>query len=161
MLIERSWLVRGGAVLLGVVILWTAIEMMPGRRLAQCQESLLKAAGDRNWKKFRAFLDDDFRSAWGQNRDEAVQQASEVLGNFLVLEILSEGTSVERNGRDATISARLRLRGKGNAVGEAIISHANSMESQFQFAWTRKSWKPWDWKLVSVNQPEIDTMWTP
>jgi hypothetical protein len=161
MLVERSWLIRGGAVLLAAIVIWTGLEMMPSRRLAKCQERFLKAAGDRNWKKVKEFMDDDFRSAWGQNRDEAVEYASGVLGNFLVLEILSEDTTVEREGPDATISARLRLRGKGNAIGESIMSHANSLESHFQFAWRQKSWKPWDWKLVSVSQPEIDTMWTP
>jgi hypothetical protein len=90
-----------------------------------------------------------------------VAQASEALRNFLVLEILSEDTTVERRDRDAVISARLRLRGKGNAIGEQIIAGANSLESHFQFAWRRKSWKPWDWKLVSVSQPQFDTIWTP
>lgn len=161
MLIERSWLVRGGAILLAMVVIWTAVEMMPGRQLARCQESLLRAAGDRNWKKVKELMDDDFRSAWGQNRDDAVEQASQVLANFLVLEILSEEASVERDGKDATISARLKLRGKGNAIGESVMSQANSLQSHFQFAWKQKSWKPWDWKLVAVSQPEIDTMWTP
>jgi hypothetical protein len=161
MVIDRAWLTQGGAILLAVAVLWAGFELMPGRRLARCQERLLQAAGDRNWNRVRELMADDYRDSWGQDRDQAVAQVSGVLGNFLVLEILSEGTAVDRQGREATVSARLRLRGRGNAVGEAILTHANALESQFQFAWTRKSWKPWDWKLVSVSQPELDTMWTP
>jgi hypothetical protein len=32
---------------------------------------------------------------------------------------------------------------------------ANSPEHDFRFAWRRKSWEPWDWKLISTNQNEI------
>jgi hypothetical protein len=161
MVIDRAWLVQGSAMLLVAALLWVGFEITPGRRLVRCQERLLQAAGDRNWNRVRELMADDYRDAWGHDRNEAVTRASEVLGNFLVLEILAEDTKVERQGREATISARLRLRGRGNALGETILTAANSLESHFQFAWTRKSWKPWDWKLVSLSQPEIDTMWTP
>ena len=161
MLIDRAWLVQGGAMLLVAAGLWAGFELTPGRRLARSQDRLLQAAGDRNWPRVRELMADDYRDAWGQNREEAVARASEVLQNFLILEILSEDTIVEQRGRDAEISARLRLRGRGNALGEEIISRANSLESHFQFAWRRKSWKPWDWKLVSLNQPQFDTLWMP
>jgi len=161
MLIDRAWLVQGGAMLVVAALLWAGFELTPGRRLARCQDHLLQAAGDRNWNRVRSLMADDYRDAWGQDREQAVAQASEALRNFLVLEILSEDTTAERRDRDAVISARLRLRGKGNAIGEQIIAGANSLESHFQFAWRRKSWKPWDWKLVSVSQPQFDTIWTP
>lgn len=161
MLIDRAWLLRGGGILLAAVVIWSGLELMPSRRLAACQERLLKAAGDRNWDRVRSLMADDYRDSWGQDREQAVAKASEVLASFLVLEILSEDTAVEREGREATVSAKLRLRGRGNAFGEMIIEHANSLPSQFQFAWRQKSWKPWDWKLVSVSQPELDTVWTP
>jgi hypothetical protein len=161
MLIDRAWLVQGSAMLVVAALLWAGFELTPGRRLERAQDRLLQAAGDGNWDRVRDLLDADYRDAWGQNREEAVTLASEILGNFLVLEILSEDTTVERRGREASISARLRLRGRGNAVGEEIISRANSLDSHFQFAWRRKSWKPWGWKLVSLNQPQFDTLWMP
>jgi hypothetical protein len=159
--IERTWTISGGLILLVAILLWTGFELTPGRCLERRQDRLLQAAGDRNWKRVRELMAEDYRDVWGQDREEAVTLASEGLANFLALEIFSEDTAVDRRGGEATVSALLRLRGRGNAVGEAIISRANSLESHFRFAWTRKSWKPWDWKLVSVSQPEIDTMWTP
>lgn len=159
--IDRSLLLRGLAVFLAAAALWTAFEVAPGRRLIRCQERLLEAAGNRNWKAVRDFLADDYRDQWGHDRDQAIALASEALQNFLTLEITSEATSVRRDGPEAMISARLRLAGRGNAIGEEILSRANSLESHFQFAWKRKSWKPWDWKLVYLSQPELDTTWTP
>ena len=161
MQIDRALLLRGVAVFLAAAAVWTAFEVMPGRRLARCQERLLEAAGNRNWKAVRELIADDYRDQWGNDREQAISQASEALQNFLTLQITSEDTTVRRDGREATISARLRLAGRGNAVGEEILSRANSFESHFQFAWKRKSWKPWDWKLVLISQLELDTTWTP
>ncbi len=159
--IDRTLLLRGVAAFLAIAGIWTAFEVAPGRRLVRCQERLLEAAGNRNWETVRTFLAEEYRDHWGNDRDQAITQASEALRNFLTLEITSESTTVQREGREATISARLRLAGRGNAIGEEILSRANSLESHFQFAWKRKSWKPWDWKLVFISQPELDTTWTP
>ncbi len=161
MQIDRSLLLRGVAVFLAAAVVWAAFEVMPGRRLARCQEQFLEAAGKRNWKAVRELMAEDYRDQWGYDREQAIAQASEALQNFLTLEITGEDTSMQRDGREATVSARLRMAGRGNAIGEEILSRANSMESHFQFAWKRKSWKLWDWKLVFISQPELDTTWTP
>jgi hypothetical protein len=159
--IDRSLLIRGGAVFLAALLLWGGIEAMPGRGLARCQDRLLEAAGRRHWDKARKLMAEDYRDQWGQDREQAIALAAEGLQNFLTLEVTPEDSFVEREGREAVISARLRLSGRGNALGEALMERANSLESHFRFAWSRKSWKPWDWKLVSVSQNEIDTLWTP
>lgn len=162
MQIDKTLLVRGVMLVVAIAVVWTAFEVMPGRRLAAAQEQLIQAASARNWDKVKELMAEDYRDGWGYDRDQAVKAGSDVLMNFLTLEITEEDASVERRGREATISTRLRLRGRGNALGETIMEHANSFEGHFQFAWSRKSWKPWDWKLVSISQPEIDTTtWTP
>lgn len=159
--IDRSVLLRVLGFVGAVVAVWLVSTLTPGRSLARCQERLLQAGGDRNWDRVRDLMDADYRDAWGQNREEAVSRASQVLQNFLALDIMSEDTSIERDGPEAVVSARIRLRGKGNALGEAVLEGTNALSSHFQFAWRRKSWKPWDWKLVSLSQPEIDTTWMP
>jgi hypothetical protein len=123
---------------------------------------LIKAASDRKWDKVKAYMADDYRDDWGNDRDQAVKAGSDVLKNFLTLEITEEDASIDRKGTEATVSSQLRLSGRGNALGEEIKERANSFQGHFRFAWSRKSWKPWDWKLVSISQPEIDTTtWTP
>ena len=158
---DRTLALRIAAFASAAVALWLGIALSPGRSLVRCQEKLLQAAGNRNWDRVRALMDPAYRDAWGQDREEAVSRAADVLRNFLALDIVSEDVTVDRTGPDAVVSARLRLRGKGNAIGEAVKEGTNALPSHFQFAWRRKSWKPWDWKLVSLSQPEIDTTWMP
>lgn len=144
----------------GVVLLllcgWAGFELTPGRQLDRAFDRLLHAAGKRDWKTVRGLMADDYRDRWGQDREQAVSAATQVLQQFLVLKIGAERRSVSRQAREATISARLRLEGRGTGLAEMVIGNVNGLRDDFQFAWRRKSWKPWDWKLVSVNQPEIE-----
>lgn len=135
---------------------WAAFEFSPGRQLERAFDRLIGATENRDWKKVGKLMADDYRDQWGQNREEAVNTGSQILRHFIAFEIVVDRQSVEREGRQATISARLRLEGRGTAIAEMVMQGANALQDDFQFAWRRKSWKSWDWKLVSVNQPEIE-----
>jgi len=156
MLINRSWLLRGSAGLLALLVVWIALEFSPDRQLDKVFSRLIRAAENRNWKTVSTLMADDYHDQWGMNREQAVQAGSDVLGHFLALQILCEDVHGTREGREAVIETRLRLRGRGNAIGEAVMQQANALENHFQFAWRRISWKPWDWKLVSISQNEIE-----
>ena len=67
--------------------------------------------------------------------------------------LIDELETVAQSLRDAgyTVQCEADL---GNPA-EAIIERANALESDFQFDWHKESWKPWDWKLTAVRQPEL------
>ena len=69
-----------------------------------------------------------------------------------MLRIVPENLSGSRQGSAAVPAARLGLSGRANAG--PILEQGNAREDYFPFAWRRKSWEPWDWKLVSVSQNE-------
>lgn len=143
------------AVVALVVCVWVGFEFTAGRQLERVFHRLINAAENRNWEKVRQLVAEDYRDGWGQDREQAISTGSQFLGQFLVMEIVVENQTVDLRGREASIAARMRLKGRGSAVAEAIMQGANALEHDFQFAWRRKSWKPWDWKLVSINQSEI------
>ena len=155
MVIDRSLLLRVLAGALVVLVAWLVFEFSPDRQLDKSFARLISAAENRDFKSLREIMDPDYRDQWNMDRTQAVSAASEALGQFLFLRIVTENMSGSRQGREATIAARLRFSGRANAVGEAILQHVNALEDDFRFAWRRKSWKPWDWKLVSVSQNEI------
>lgn len=157
MVIDRTWLVRGVAAA-GVVLLgWVVWELSPGRQLEKAFFRLITAAENRDWKTVRTLMADGYRDQWGFDREESVRLASEVLGQFLALQIDCEDLRSSRQGDTALVETRLRLRGRGNAVGEALMQRANTLQDDFRFAWRRESWKPGTWKLVSISQNEIDS----
>jgi len=36
------------------------------------------------------------------------------------------------------------------------MSRVAELKEPFSFTWRQVSWKPWDWKLVRVDQPELE-----
>lgn len=155
MVIDRSLLLR---VLAGAVVFlvgWLVLEFSPDRQLDKAFARLIAAAENRDFKSLRELMAPDYRDQWKMDREQALGAASDALGTFLVLRIVPENLSGSRQGTAAVIAARLRLSGRANAVGGAILEQVNALEDDFQFAWRRKSWKPWDWKLVSLSQNEI------
>lgn len=163
MQMDRTWFLRIFGAAFAALALWAVIEYSPGRQLERSFSRLVSAAENRDWKKVKSLMAEDYRDQWGFDRDQAVSLAADGLRHFVVLEINVESLEVSRTGREAAVDAALRLQGRATPVGEMISQKANSLENDFQFAWRQKSWKPWDWKLVSVsqNEIEIDPTWMP
>lgn len=149
------------AVLLTVGVLVVALvgyafyAFAPDRQLARAQTRLLSAVEGRDWKKAESMMADDYRDAWGFDRTRAIQLGSELLQHFFVLGIESGGTMLEISDTSGTVRSVIRFSGNGTAIAQAVLAEANLLESPFEFTWRRVSWKPWDWKLVSVDQPEM------
>lgn len=150
------------AAVFGVV--WVVAGWMPSAQVQKKTGQLLTAAGDRNWKSVGRFMSDEYRDAWGLDKEAALRLAGEAGRHFFALVITPAGEPVVVPDGDRMIwRGRLVFGGRGNAVGEAMLSRASEFREDFVFAWRRESWKPWDWKLVSVSQPElnIDPQWMP
>lgn len=163
MQVNRAWVLGIGGAALAALILWGAVEFSSGRQVERAFARFIHAAENRDWKKVKSLMAEDYRDQWDLDRDKAVSLAAEAFQQFLVLEIVVESSSAQRQGREASVEAKLRLAGRATAVGEMVLQRANSLENDFRFAWQQKSWKPWDWKLVSVsqNEIEIDPTWIP
>ncbi len=163
MRVNRTGVLGIGGAAFVALALWMVVEFSPGRQLERAFSRLITAAENRDWKKVKSLMSEDYRDQWGLQRDKAVSLAAEAFQQFLALEIRVESQKVIREGRKGEVEARLRVDGRATAVGEMVMQRANSLENDFQFAWRQKSWKPWDWKLVSVNQNEIeiDPTWIP
>ena len=161
MTIDRSWLRLAAIFLVLGGGIFTACQFSPGWQLERAFNRLLDAAENRKWDQVQEMMAVDYRDGWGFTRAEALEGAQEAMRHFLVVEIQAEHRVTTRRGREAEISARLRLAGRGTAVAEAVLTRINDLTQDFRFAWKRESWKPWDWKLHAVSQPELDPSWTP
>ena len=147
-----------------LTVVWIVAGWMPAAQVGKKTTLLLRAAGDRDWKKAGRLVSDDYRDGWGQDKESALRLAAEAGRHFFALVITPSGEPVVVvDGKTATWKGGLSFGGRGTAVGEAMLSRASAFREDFVFAWRRESWKPWDWKLVSVTQPEwnFETQWMP
>jgi len=155
MVISRSWLRIFAVAVVLAVGAGAVMTFSADWQLRRAFGRLVSAVSDRKIEKIKGMLADDYRDQWGMDRGQAARGASVALQNFLAVEVVAGDARFARKGAEATVRAHLRILGRGNQVGEAIKDRVNALRDEFRFAWERKSWKPWDWKLVSVQQSEI------
>jgi len=161
MQIGRSWLATGLIFLIVAGGGWLAWDLRPSHQLEKQFRHLLDAAEQRNWVKAKEYVADDYHDSWSMDRETMLRAAQTVCGQFIALGLTPEEMKISLNGPEGIITCRLRLTGQGTALAQEAMQQANALQSDFQFAWSRKSWKPWDWKLHSVRQNEIqfDPSW--
>lgn len=144
-----------GGIIAGALV-WGMAALSPDRQVKRVFSEFLGAASGRNWKKVGVLMAPGYRDQWGSDRERALMLGTEAFRNYLVLQIEASEVKVARQGAWATVSAHLKITGRGNAVGEMITQQVNELKGEFQFAWKRQSWKPWDWQLESISEPEIE-----
>lgn len=142
---------------------WAFYSFPAERQIKAKMSKLLAAASARDWKRVGRYVSPSYGDAWGQDRAQALESASSFGRHFLALQIDGAEGVVEVAAQDAVWRGHLEFSGRGTAIGEALFLRAGALEEKFVFAWKRESWKPWDWLLVSVAQPEIffDSQWLP
>ena len=55
-----------------------------------------------------------------------------------------------------TTRARLILAGRGSPLAEYAVERVARLTQPFTFTWRQRSWKPWDWVLTKMEQPELE-----
>lgn len=108
-----------------------------------------------NYDTFGRLLADDYRDRWGHDKAFVVGQCRDIFRQFLSLEIQQADQAIELKDDGAILREKLHLVGKGVALAELVQEKANALREPFTFVW-RKGAKPWEWTLVSVDQPELE-----
>ena len=127
----------------------------PSRQVQLHQEHFLDAAQERNWKRFSLLVSPQYSDRWHHDKTSLLNESSEVLRQFFGLTIKRDLVDRSVNADHAKVTMRLKLEGKGTAIAEIASSSINALTQPFSFEWKRQSWKPWDWVLVSADQPEL------
>jgi hypothetical protein len=153
----RPWVLRVLAINLLVSAVWFGRPFLksPGAQALDQHHRLLALVAHRNWKQILPLMADDYRDGWEMSREEAVSLGHELLQGFLTLDLAWRPSSVAVEGSVATVTGSIRVGGTGAGFSHEIISRVNNLREPFVFTWRRDGWKPGDWRLVSVRQPEL------
>lgn len=143
-------------VLGAIAIIWLVVEMQPRHQAAKAFDTLIASAEARNWKSFRSVISNQYRDQWGMGADQLVEGASEALRQFFTLDIQMTQPQLTVVGNSAEVRCRPRLTGTGTPLAQMLVDRSAALQQDTVLTFRRESWKPWDWKLVSVAQPEVD-----
>ena len=137
------------------ILIFLALLWQPERQVRLHHEHFLKAVGKRNWQAVGKFIAAEYHDRWGHDKENVLAQSAQVFGQFLFCEIQSEDRSLAVENGSAAVSARILLGGTGGPIAEYAKQRVSALTEPFVFKWTRQSWKPWDWVLTEVDQPEL------
>ncbi|MEO8205461.1 MAG: hypothetical protein ABI615_04720 [Chthoniobacterales bacterium] len=130
-------------------------ELQPTRRLDSAFKGMLRQVEKRNWENVKERIAPDYHDRWGFTRDSLTTNMREGFRQFFTLGIKTKNGEVSVQGDRGRVKAGIALSGRGTGVAEYIGECVNSLQEPFTFVFRKQSWKPWDWKLESVEQPEL------
>lgn len=130
-------------------------------QVARSHAELFELAGGRYWTEVGGLMSKDYDDAWGNNAEDAIEIASELLQGFLVLDLQWQTMTVvvdedsKGKGLSATVTGKARIEGNGLGLSQMVMSRLNNLEEPWTFTWRKEDWKPGDWRLVSVTHPKL------
>ena len=116
---------------------------------------LLQKIEKHDWTGIENAIAQDYRDDWGHDRDRLLERMREVLRFTRNLKLHAVAADVSTEGRDGKWKSRVQVEGDDNEVMVEIKQRINSLSAPFELQWRRQSGKPWDWKLVRVNNREL------
>ncbi len=140
-------------VLLGLFLVW---YWQPERQVRLHQKALLSAVEDRDWEDVGELMAADYSDRWRHDKEFVLREAREVFRQFIAVQLTGEETDLIMEEGTGEVKTRLKLIGRGGPVAEFAMSRVNVMQQPWSFRWVKQSAWPWDWQLVSVDQPELD-----
>jgi hypothetical protein len=153
----RTWILR--LLILNAVIgvIWFGVPFLksPATQALEQHARLLEFASHRRWERAVPLMAVDYHDAWDMKREEAIAIAMQMLQSFLTLDLQWQLSSVKMEGNTAIITGRMKVAGNGLPPSAEILNYINDLREPFVFTWRKDGWKPRDWRLVHVTQPEL------
>lgn len=119
-------------------------------------ENFLAAVEGKKWQRMGDFLADEYSDRWGHNKTAVIDRSREVFAQFFVISLEAPDLQIEEADGLGQARAHLRLKGTGGPLAELAMERVATLQQPFTFEWRQASWEPWDWKLVRVDQPELE-----
>lgn len=146
-----------GVALAVLLLLLSHWHWQPERQLRLHSEHLLQRLEARDWKRLSASVAGDYHDQWSNDRGrllERLQGAMSVLRHAQIM-AAAVGSRVGESGGEGTWTAKISLNAGGEFAG-SVVAHVNGLQAPFELRWRKQSAKPWDWKLVSVSNSELE-----
>jgi hypothetical protein len=154
MSMKRQWIIGSLAVL--AFAIWLYFWCEPEKQVRRAQARLLAAMESGDVDSFAQLLAADYRDGWGHDKTFVVNGSRQVFSDFKTLDIAREEVGLELTGTGQwTLREKLTLSGLGGPVAMAVRERASHLHQPFTMVWRKSGWKPWNWELTSIAQPEI------
>ena len=143
----------GLALLIGFFLLWL---WQPERQVSRHSGNLLRKVEGKNWSAVADFLADDYADQWGDDRTLALARMREAFRYVHALRISALNPVLNADSYRGVWRAKITIDGDRGDLLVFIKERVNSLATPFELEWRHASRKPWDWKLTSVHNQDLE-----
>ena len=144
-----------GALLMVAAAAYLFQLWQPERQVKLHSLHLITALEERDWNATAEFLDVEYEDQWGHDRTRVLERLGGVMSYTRDLRVRAQSAWVECSADEGEWHARIIVEGEESEVNTVVAQYVNAVVEPFVLQWRRRSWKPWDWKLVGVTNPEF------
>jgi hypothetical protein len=138
-----------------VVGLYLASLWAAERQVQLHSEHLVAAIEKRDAADVAAFIDESYRDDWGDDRELLLQRVRALLQLLRNIHVNATAPAIAVTGGEGRWTARVTITADGE-FAPAVSERVNAVTTPFELFWRKRSWKPWDWKLVRVANPTLE-----
>ena len=157
MVVQKSHVVAAVVVVVLFALTVGVPWLSPARGVDRAWHGLLDDIEGNDIEDVAAVIDAEYADAWALNREEVVKVVEAMRRQFLTCSIMRDAgreRTMSEDNRRATIRAVVRVDGTGSPIAQMIVQASQQGEVRTTFEWVRRSWKPWDWTLVRIDNPK-------
>lgn len=143
------------AIALLALALWLMWWSQAERQVRRAQARLLDAVESRDFQALERLLAEDYRDAWEHDKAIVLQRVPQVFEQFVLLDVEGELHGVEELPEGWNVRQKITVKGLGGGLAMYARDEVNRLKEPFTMSWRKRSWKPWDWELTRIEQPEL------
>ena len=143
----------GATLTIGLYCLWL---WQPQRQIDRHTESLFYKIEQKNWAGVAGLLGAEYADQWGNDRALVLERMRLVFGygRHLRLHVIDANCSID-NGVGLW-RGRIAIDSDDAELVAVLKERVNSLTTPFELQWRQVSRKPWDWKLVRVDNTQLE-----
>jgi hypothetical protein len=140
------------AVLFGLCL---AALWRPERQIQLHTAHLLSQIEKKNWTAVAEFIGTDYQDRWGDDRALLLERMRQVFRVLPNARIEASDPRIRAENPKGFWTAKVTIKGGGDFAA-MIQERVNSLSAPFELEWRLQSSKPWDWKLVCIQNPALE-----
>jgi hypothetical protein len=141
------------ALLIGLWLLWL---WQPERQINRHADNLFGKIERKDWSGTSAFIGVEYLDQWGEDRALLLTRMRTAFSYIRDAKIRYAAPTVEIEKRRAVWRAKITLEGGDSELTAILKERVNSLATPFELEWHQVSGKPWDWKLTSVRNQDLE-----
>lgn len=135
---------------------WLMFRWQPERFLPARFDTFVDRVENNHWRMAGWLVSDNYSDQWDFDKESLLKSGASVFRHFRWLEI-QRGTEEWSFEHDrATVTVTLVLRGEGTQLATMAKDTASEATGPYLFTWRKTGSMPWQWYLVSIDQPELN-----